>query len=92
VPRRLLDGQHLGVGQRALTQLALVPGRADHLALQHDHGADGHVAVPRRPLRLAEGEAHVVLISWEGPVHPSIMPCAAGRANLRGRVDPGLAR
>ena len=61
--RRLTQRQHLGVRRRVAAPLALVAGRGEHLALADHHGADRHVAVLDGTLRLAQREAHEVLIA-----------------------------
>jgi hypothetical protein len=51
------------VRRRVLAQLALVVPGADHLPLVHDDGADRHVVVVQRLLRLADRQAHEVLVA-----------------------------
>jgi hypothetical protein len=53
------------VGGRVLAELALVVAGRDHLAVVDDDRADRHVVVLERALRLAEGEAHEVLVARE---------------------------
>ena len=58
----LLDGEDLGVRRRRLAQLALVVGRGDDLAVAHDDGPHGDVVVRDGPRRLAQRQAHEVLV------------------------------
>ena len=69
-PAGLAQGEKLGVGSRIVAQLALVVrGRDDLPVLDHD-SADRYIIMGQRPLGLANGEAHEVLITWEeAPVH-----------------------
>ena len=62
---RLAQGQHLGVRGGIGAQLALVARGRDHLPLADDHRADRDVVVLRRPLGLAQREAHEVLVAGE---------------------------
>src|SRR4051794_13655469 len=63
--RGFAQGEDLGVRGGVATQLALVAPGPDDLALVHDHRADRHVVVLQRPLGLAEGQAHEVLVLGE---------------------------
>ncbi len=73
--RGLLDGEQLGVSERALAHLTLVAGCADDLAVEHDHASDGHVAVVRGALGLTQRQAHEVLVAGKvGAGHGCIMP------------------
>ena len=63
--RGLAHRQHLGMRGGIAAQLALVPGRGEHLALAHDDRPDRHVVVVGRSLRLAKRQAHEVLIAPE---------------------------
>jgi predicted enzyme related to lactoylglutathione lyase len=59
----LAQRDELGVCRRVLTQLALVVGGGDDLAVAHDDRADRDVVVVQRRLRLADRQAHEVLVA-----------------------------
>jgi hypothetical protein len=70
------------VRERALAELALVAARGDDLAVEHDDGADGHVAMLGGAPCLAQRQAHVVLVAGEVQfAHAGIMPETGGKRN-----------
>ena len=63
VAGRLAQRDHLGVGGGVGADLALVVAGGDDLAVLDDHGADRDVIVVERAHRLAQREAHEVLVA-----------------------------
>jgi tRNA(adenine34) deaminase len=59
----LPERQDLRMGGGIAAQLALVRRRADHLLIAGDHASHRHIVVVQRPLRLAQGEPHEVLVA-----------------------------
>ena len=75
---RLAQRDDLRVGGRVLAQLALVVAGPDHLAGVRDDRADRDVVVLQGALRLAQGQAHEVLVRYG---HGALS--VADRTNLR---------